>query len=163
MPPPVKKKNMKVLMVCLGNICRSPMAEGILRNKVQGLGMEVMTDSAGTSDYHVGEPPDRRATATMAGHGIDISDLRARRFTSADFQRFDQLFGMDADNLRDMLRMAPDPAAARKARSILDLVPAYPLRSVPDPYYGGEEGFEEVYRMLDQACDAFITTIRGPH
>lgn len=146
----------KILLVCLGNICRSPMAEGILRAKAMERRLPITTDSAGTSDYHVGDAPDPRATAAMQRHGIDISDLRGRQFRADDFRRFDRLYAMDADNLRNMLRLAPDAELARKARLIMDHAPELPERSVPDPYYGGDESFEHVYAMLDTAFDHLL-------
>jgi protein-tyrosine phosphatase len=152
---------MKILMVCLGNICRSPMAEGILRHKVREAQLRVDTDSAGTSHYHVGEAPDHRATKAMQRHGIDISDLRARQFTAADFHHFDILLAMDESNLANMQALAPSPELARKATLIMDLVPGHALRSVPDPYFGGDEGFEQVYHMLSQACDALLKDLHG--
>lgn len=152
---------MKILMVCLGNICRSPMAEGIVRHRAAQAGLNLTTDSAGTSGYHVGEAPDHRATHALHGHGIDISDLRARQFTSADFERFDLIFAMDASNLQDMRELASSEALAAKAKLIMDLVPEHPLRSVPDPYFGGPEGFEQVYRMLDEACIALVQHLQA--
>lgn len=143
-------------MVCLGNICRSPMAEGVLRHLAAERGLAITTDSAGTGDYHVGEPPDRRAQAAMRRRGLDISDLRARQFVAEDFERFDLLLAMDADNLRNMLRLAPTPAHARKARLIMDQAPDHPLREVPDPYFGGDAGFDEVHDMLHSACNSLI-------
>lgn len=147
-------------MVCLGNICRSPMAEGVLRHLATTHGLPVRTDSAGTSHYHVGEAPDHRATATMRRHGINISDLRARQFVAADFHRFDLILAMDESNLATIRALAPEPSLATKARLIMDLVPGHALRSVPDPYYGGEEGFEQVYAMLTDACAALIQELR---
>lgn len=151
---------MKILMVCLGNICRSPMAEGILRHQVRQSNMQVETDSAGTSHYHFGEGPDHRATRAMLRHGIDISDLRARQFTAADFHTFDRILAMDESNLANMIALAPDAAMARKVMLIMDHVPDHALRSVPDPYFGGEEGFEQVYHMLTEACNALIKDIQ---
>lgn len=142
---------MRILLVCLGNICRSPMAEGVLRHLAQGRGIAISTDSAGTGDYHVGEPPDHRARAAMRRQGMSIDDLRARQFTQADFDRFDLLLAMDADNLRHMRRLAPSPEHATKAMLIMDHAPHHPRREVPDPYYGGDEGFDEVLRMLREA------------
>ena len=147
---------MKILMVCLGNICRSPMAEGVLRHLAHERGIEVETDSAGTGDYHVGEAPDRRAQAAMRRNGIDISDLRARQFVATDFDRFDLLLAMDAENLRNMRRLAPSPEHASKAMLIMDHAPHHPLREVPDPYYGGDEGFDEVFRMLKEASNQLL-------
>lgn len=150
---------MKILLVCLGNICRSPMAEGVLRHLAAERGLAIVTDSAGTGDYHVGEPPDRRAQAAMRRREIDISDLRARQFVAEDFERFDLLLAMDADNLRNMRRLALSPVHARKAQLIMDHAPSHPLREVPDPYYGGEAGFDEVYDMLNAACNNLLDGI----
>lgn len=135
------------------------MAEGVLRTMARERGIAISTDSAGTGDYHVGEPPDRRAQAAMRKHGDDISDLRARQFVQADFDRFDILFAMDADNLRNMHRLAPSPEHASKAMLIMDHAPEHPLREVPDPYFGGDEGFDEVYRMLVEACSNLLDGI----
>lgn len=144
---------MKILLVCLGNICRSPMAEGILRHMIAEQGLGWSTDSAGTGDYHVGERPDKRAMKAMKDRGIDISDLRARHLRPSDFEEFDLLLAMDASNLRNMLAIAPSPELAKKARLMMDYAPAHALREVPDPYFGGEEGFVEVYDMLHIACN----------
>ncbi|MCW5897982.1 MAG: low molecular weight phosphotyrosine protein phosphatase [Flavobacteriales bacterium] len=153
---------MKILTVCLGNICRSPMAEGVLRHRARERGITIVTDSAGTGDYHVGEAPDKRAIAAMRRQGIDISDLRARQFSVEDYQRFDLIVTMDASNTRNVLRLAPDQTLARKVKPILDYAPHLPHREVPDPYYGGEEGFDEVYDMLVEACDAVLDEVEGP-
>jgi protein-tyrosine phosphatase len=142
----------RILMVCLGNICRSPMAEGVLRHLVRERGLAVTTDSAGTSGHHRGEAPDRRAVRAMQRHGIDISDLRARQFVVDDLHRFDRILVMDEQNLADILALAPSPELAAKVSLIMDLAPERAGLSVPDPYYGGDEGFEAVYRMLDEAC-----------
>lgn len=151
---------MKVLLVCLGNICRSPMAEGVLRHLARERGIAITTDSAGTGNYHVGEAPDERAQAAMLRTGKDISDLRARQFTAADFDRFDVLLAMDANNLRDMQRMAPSPEHASKARLIMDHAPEHPLRDVPDPYYGSDADFDEVHDMLAVVCNMFLDHAR---
>ena len=150
---------MKILMVCLGNICRSPMAEGILRHKAFERGMSIATDSAGTINNHVGESPDRRAQQCMSGHGIDISDLRARQIRPADFHAFDLLLAMDESNLKGMVRIAPDRELVRKARLLMDFAPDRP-HEVPDPYYVGAEGFEEIYRMLTEACENLLNGLR---
>ena len=147
-------------MVCLGNICRSPMAEGILRDKVQSAGLDIETDSAGTANYHVGEMPDERAVATMRTKGIDISDLRGRQFKAEDFAQFDRIFAMDQNNYSDILALAANTEDAQKVQLMLDRSGGDP-RSVPDPYYGGDEGFEEVHRMLDEACEIFLKEIHG--
>lgn len=151
---------MRILMVCLGNICRSPMAEGVLRHLARERGLSITTDSAGTGDYHVGEAPDHRAQAAMRRQGLDISDLRARQVTPEDFDRFDLLLAMDGDNLRHMLRLAPSPAHAAKARLIMDHAPGHTLREVPDPYFGGEEGFDAVLDMLMEACTNLLNDVR---
>ena len=145
---------MKILTVCLGNICRSPMAEGILRHLAQERGMSITTDSAGTNDYHVGEEPDKRAQVAMRRHGIDIADLRARQFVVEDYHAFDIILAMDASNLANMHRLAPNDELAAKARLVMDHAPGHDLREVPDPYYGGDEGFDQVYHMLVEACNA---------
>lgn len=152
-------RGMRILMVCLGNICRSPMAEGVLRHLAQQEERAIIIDSAGTGDYHIGEPPDPRAQAAMLRNGIDISELRARQFSAADFERFDLLLAMDADNLRNMLRLAPSEAHTRKARLIMDLDPTHKLREVPDPYFGGNEGFDAVYSMLYRACTNLLNDV----
>ncbi|MBX2978971.1 MAG: low molecular weight phosphotyrosine protein phosphatase [Flavobacteriales bacterium] len=150
---------MKIITVCLGNICRSPMAEGILRHLARERGITIRTDSAGTSDYHVGEAPDRRAQAAMKRKGIDIGDLRARQFVAKDLEDFDIILAMDASNLQNMLKLAPNDALAAKAYLIMDHAPAHPLREVPDPYFGGDEGFDAVYHMLMDACNALLDEV----
>ncbi|MCB0767566.1 MAG: low molecular weight phosphotyrosine protein phosphatase [Flavobacteriales bacterium] len=151
---------MKILLVCLGNICRSPMAEGILRDMIGKHGLDWSTDSAGTGDYHVGEQPDKRAMKAMLDHDIDISDLRARQLRASDFDAFDVLLAMDASNLQNMRRLAPSKEHALKARLMMDHAPDHALREVPDPYFGGDEGFEEVYQMLTIACANLIDDVK---
>lgn len=147
---------MKILLVCLGNICRSPMAEGILRHWAKERGISIVTDSAGTSDYHVGEAPDPRAQAAMIRQGMDISDLRARQFRTSDFTEFDVLLAMDASNLANMQALAPDATLAAKARLVMDHAPWRTEREVPDPYFGGDEGFDDVHGMLTDALNALL-------
>ncbi len=151
---------MRILTVCLGNICRSPMAEGVLRHRAHSAGLAIVTDSAGTSRHHVGEAPDPRAQAAMRRQGIDITDLRARQVQAEDFDRFDLLLAMDAANLRDLQRLAPDADRRDKARLMMDFAPAHALREVPDPYYGGDAGFDDVYRMLDEAVTGLLAHLR---
>ena len=151
---------MRILMVCLGNICRSPMAEGILREMVRKEGLDITTDSAGTADYHVGEEPDRRAQAAMRKQGIDISDLCGRQLVPEDFERFDLLLAMDESNLRNMRRIAPSKELAQKAKLLMDYAPQHKLREVPDPYYGGDEGFDEVYAMVTEACRNLLKDVQ---
>jgi protein-tyrosine phosphatase len=149
----------RVLMVCLGNICRSPMAEGILRHKAKEQGLDIETDSAGTSHWHEGEAPDRRAIQNLKERDIDISDLRARPFHHSDFQAFDYIFAMDSSNYEDILQLARDDEERSRVRMIMNLVDGNENVSVPDPYYGGEMQFQRVYDMLDEATDVFLKEI----
>jgi protein-tyrosine phosphatase len=146
---------MRILMVCLGNICRSPLAEGILRHKAEENGLDWEIDSAGTGGWHVGDPPDPRSIKVARQFGIDISAQRARQFKVADFDLFDQIFVMDTGNLRDILRLAPNQEYTKKVALMLDQVYPEKLKSVPDPYYN-DDAFEPVFRMLDKACTAYI-------
>lgn len=151
----------RVLFVCLGNICRSPTAEGVLRRLIEdrGLDGEIVVDSAGTGGWHIGDPPDRRACAEARARGIDISALRGRQVTADDFERFDLLLVMDADNRRALLRLAPDDAARRKVRLLREFDPATVEAGdleVPDPYYGGPDGFARVYDAIDAACRGLL-------
>lgn len=137
-------------MVCLGNICRSPMAEGILRHKAQQGGWQVEVDSAGTGDWHAGEAPDHRALEYMQSQGIDISGLRARQITQQDFYDFDLILTMDAENYTNVLRIKPHDATA-EIIMVMNLSEPGKNIAVPDPYFGGREGFAKVYDMLDKA------------
>ncbi|HEX7687003.1 MAG TPA: low molecular weight protein-tyrosine-phosphatase [Burkholderiaceae bacterium] len=150
----------RVLMVCLGNICRSPTAEAMLRRHVREAGLEALVevDSAGTADYHVGSPPDRRAIAHGEGRGLAMRHLRGRQVERADFDRFDFVFAMDEDNLANLARLRPAGSRARLGL-LLDLAPHAGAREVPDPYYGGAEGFERVLDLVDAACAAFVATL----
>lgn len=147
---------MKILMVCLGNICRSPLAEGILKHKVQQLGLPWTVDSAGTGHWHTGELPDRRSIAVARRYGIDLTDQRARQFRPEDFERFDQIWVMDTQNRRDVLRLAQNDEHRTKVGLILDLTHPGEERSVPDPYYD-DNGFEQVFQMLDTACEKMVS------
>lgn len=142
-----------MLMVCLGNICRSPLAQGILNSKVDS--NKVFVDSAGTAAYHVGEQPDERSIAIAQVNGINISDQSARKFIKEDFHNFDHIFVMDQSNLQDVLNQAENQEQKSKVKLILSLSDGAP-NEVPDPYYGGEEGFELVYNLLDDACDYMV-------
>ncbi|WP_235996494.1 low molecular weight protein-tyrosine-phosphatase [Robertkochia sediminum] len=146
-----------VLMVCLGNICRSPLAEGILKHKAPS--GEVFVDSAGTSNYHIGELPDQRSVATARKYGIDITDQRGRQFKTSDFDAFDLIYAMDQSNYQHLVAMAPDEASRQKVHLILDEVYPGERMDVPDPYYGGDMGFDNVFKMLDQACDRILEKI----
>jgi protein-tyrosine phosphatase len=154
---------MRVLMVCLGNICRSPMAEGILTNAAKENGLSVEVDSAGTGNYHIGEHPDPRAIGTAGKFGVDISKLSARQFTKADFKNFDHIFVMDKSNYDNVISLARTQAEKEKVRLYLSLIPSYPIDEVPDPWFGGPEGFVDVFKMLEKATEAFITEIKSVH
>lgn len=151
----------KVLFVCMGNICRSPTAHGVFRELVRREGLEgqVQIDSAGTHAYHVGNPPDRRAQATAERRGIEISDLRARQVQPEDFERFDYIIAMDADNLADLEAICPAGMEGR-LRLFLDFAPERPEREVPDPYYGGPQGFEQVFDLVEEAARGLLEEIR---
>ncbi len=151
---------MKVLMVCLGNICRSPMAHGILRSKLNLLKLDVEVDSAGTSAYHIGDAPDIRQQETALVKGIDISDLRARQFTVQDFDDFDLIYAMDDSNYNNMASLARDELDHAKLKMILNENNPEQYLSVPDPYYGGSDGFELVYQLLDEACEVIAKKIQ---
>ncbi len=146
---------MKILMVCLGNICRSPLAEGILKHKIKQAGINWQVDSAGTGSWHSGELPDRRSIAIAQKYGIDITTQRARKVRSTDFEEFDLIFAMDTSNYNDLLKWTLDSNEKDKIKLIMQ--EAYPneSRSVPDPYYN-DNGFEEVFAMLELACDNII-------
>lgn len=148
---------MKILMVCLGNICRSPLAEGILRHKSRHLNIEV--DSAGTGAWHSGEAPDKRSVAIAQKYGIDISGQRARLFLAEDFERFDRIYVMDQSNYKNVCRLAPNEQALAKVQLILNEIHPDKNLEVPDPYYGGHDGFEQVYQMLDQSCEQLLRTL----
>lgn len=139
-------------MVCLGNICRSPLAEGILQSKLDPEKYEV--DSAGTGAYHVGNPPDPRSIAIANQFDIDIRSQRARQFHVLDFEKFDYIYAMDLQNYRNIVALAPDTESKNKVQLILEAALGQQSTSVPDPYYGGDDGFLQVYTLLDKACTA---------
>lgn len=147
---------MKVLMVCLGNICRSPMAEGVLRQLAQERGIHLEVDSAGTANYHVGEAPDPRARAAIKRHGGNIEALRGRQVSIHDFERFDIILAMDGSNERDLLRIAPTDTARMKVRRMMAFAADQGTGEVPDPYYGPDSGFDDVHRMLVAACKGLL-------
>lgn len=137
-------------MVCLGNICRSPLAEGILRSKVYS--HKAFIDSAGTGAYHVGKKPDKRSISVASENGIDITNQKARKFTAKDFENFDLIYVMDQSNYRNVVNLARDEEDKLKVKLILNEVFPGEDLDVPDPYYGGDFGFKNVYNMLDEAC-----------
>ncbi len=141
----------KILMVCLGNICRSPLAEGILKSKVDK--NHVYVDSAGTGGWHVGERPDERSVQIADIHQIDITGQRCRRFTVEDFDRFDKIYVMDRSNYRDVMSYARNIDDEQKVEMILNKTHPGSNKDVPDPYYGGSNGFQLVFDMLDEACE----------
>jgi protein-tyrosine phosphatase len=147
-------------MVCLGNICRSPLAEGILRHKAEQANLNITIDSAGTSNYHIGEHPDKRTILNAKQHQIDVSKLCARQFTSDDFDDFDHIFVMDSSNYADVISLARNERDKRKVEMILNRVYPNSNMSVPDPYFGGEQGFENVYILLDKACDVIVSSLK---
>ena len=140
-------------MVCLGNICRSPLAEGVLQEKLNRKGLDIKVDSAGTGGWHVGQGPDLRAIAIANKYGVDISNQKARQFSSTDFEEFDIIYAMDGSNLSDIVSLAKSSEDIEKVRLILDELNIGNNNYVPDPYYGGDEGFEKVYQLLDAACE----------
>ncbi|WP_008311908.1 low molecular weight protein-tyrosine-phosphatase [Leptolyngbya sp. PCC 6406] len=146
----------KLLFVCLGNICRSPSAENIMSHLLRQRQLDhVECDSAGTSSYHIGSPPDRRMAAAAQQQGITLVG-QARQFQAADFERFDWILAMDDDNYRDILRLDPDGRYGYKVRKICEFCRHHPDTEVPDPYYGGTEGFRYVIDLLMDACGGFL-------
>ena len=150
---------MRLLFVCLGNICRSPLAEGIMRKKIAERNLNIVVDSAGTSDYHIGENPDERAVATAKKFGVDISKLRGRQFTFQDFDDFDRIYAMDHSNYKNITMLA---------RTIEDKEKVYFFNGdrksgidVPDPWYGDIEGFIPVFHLLDKTCNRILDELKG--
>ncbi len=148
---------MKILMVCLGNICRSPLAEGILSLKGKHLNLKV--DSAGTAAYHIGKQPDIRSIEIANKYTIDLNQQRARQFSRADFDKFDIIYAMDTNNYAHLISLASTETERNKIRMILNEINPNAYHSVPDPYYGGKNGFQDVYNMLEKACDKIIQDI----
>lgn len=154
----------KVLFVCMGNICRSPTAEGVFRQVVEQAGLrgQIEIDSAGTHDYHVDEEPDRRAQAAARRRGVDLSRLRGRQATSLDFEHFDYVLAMDRENLAHLQSICPH-GREPKLRLFLEFAPQRPEREVPDPYFGGEGGFERVLDMVEEASHGLLAHLRTQH
>lgn len=154
----------RVLFVCLGNICRSPTAEAVFRECVRRAGLEahVDIDSAGTHAYHVGEPPDRRAQTAAARRGIDMSALRGRRAVEQDIHTFDYVLAMDRENYENLLSICPE-GLEHKVQLLMAYAPQRPEQEVPDPYYGGPGGFDRVLDMVEEAAEGLLQTLRDKH
>ncbi|MFT4152519.1 low molecular weight protein-tyrosine-phosphatase [Parafilimonas sp.] len=147
---------MKILMVCLGNICRSPLAEGIMQDKANKAGLNWQVDSAGTANYHVGEPPHRLSQKVAKLNGVDISHQCCRQFVKEDMLRFDKIYAMDKDIYNDIKRISRDVWNPSKADLLMNEIHPGKNIDVPDPWYGTEQNYHEVYAMIDKACDAII-------
>lgn len=148
-------------MVCLGNICRSPLAEGILQSKLPK--DKFIVDSAGTGNWHAGEQPDKRSILTAKNRGLDISCQKARQVRQSDFTDFDHIYVMDSSNLRDVTKLAPNDTSRSKVKLMMDEIFPGQKIDVPDPYYGGPEGFDKVYDMLDEACERVAQKLIKEH
>ncbi|MBA4092346.1 MAG: phosphotyrosine protein phosphatase [Sphingobium sp.] len=148
-----------VLFVCLGNICRSPLAEAALRAAAEKAGMDMVVDSAGAGDWHVGSPPDPRAQAVALRHGINISGYAGRQVSAADFRRFTHIFALDADNLKNLRRIRPSDGTA-DLRLLMDMVPGREGTGVVDPYYGDEAGFDQTWDDVTRAAGAIVAQAR---
>ncbi len=153
-----------VLFVCMGNICRSPTAEGVFRARVRAAGLErhIRIDSAGTHDYHVGRPPDARAREAASHRGYDLDELRARQVSAADFADFDLVLAMDRDNLASLRRRCP-AEHQHKLRLFLSFSRRFPNLEVPDPYYGGRQGFQQVLDMVEDAAAGLLDELTRLH
>jgi protein-tyrosine phosphatase len=156
--------HMRILFICMGNICRSPTAEGVFRHVMatQAPQLQIEIDSAGTHDYHVGAPPDRRSIAAAKRRGIDLSALRARMVATEDFSHYDLILAMDEENLSELKRRAP-PAHHERIRLMMEFAPQAASRTVPDPYYGGAQGFEEVLDLLEEAASGLMQELLARH
>jgi protein-tyrosine phosphatase len=142
----------KILMVCLGNICRSPLAEGIMLKLISENNINMRVDSAGTSDYHIDEAPDKRTITNAAKHDVDLKPLRARQFKASDFEKFDKIYVMDNSNMANVLALATTEEQKAKVDLLLNASNPGMNLEVPDPYFGGEQGFEDVFQMVYKAC-----------
>ena len=153
----------RILMVCLGNICRSPLADGLLLRKIKAQNLDAIVDSAGTANYHIGKAPDVRMINTAAKHNTPLDFLRARQFTSQDFDKFDHILVMDHSNYSNVLALAQTEADQKKVTFFLDYLYPNQQAEVPDPYYGSLEDFEAVYQLVDKATDALIQKLFHEH
>lgn len=152
-------KEKKILMVCLGNICRSPLAEGILADKCKHL--PIVVDSAGTSAYHVGQAPDQRSQHIASVNNINIGEQRARKLMSSDLESFDLIYAMDSSNYTNILKLAKNEKHKHKVRLILNESNPEQNQNVPDPYFGGDQGFKHVFDLLNSACEAIKTQLEN--
>ena len=148
-------------MVCLGNICRSPMADGLLRRKVKEQNLNVLVDSAGTANYHIGSPPDHRMIETAKSRGTNIQNLSARQFSKKDFQDFDLIYVMDESNLSNVIKLTTNSTVQQKVKLILEELYPNESKRVPDPYYGSMKDFMDVYNLLDKVTDVIIEKIKN--
>ncbi|MBT5098908.1 MAG: low molecular weight phosphotyrosine protein phosphatase [Polaribacter sp.] len=149
----------KIFMVCLGNICRSPIAEGVLQSKVNS--DLVFVDSAGTAAYHVGNAPDKRSIYIASKYNVNLKNQKARKFTVSDFESFDTIYAMDESNYQNIIKLAKNNSHISKVKLILNEVNPLSNQSVPDPYYGGTQGFEKVYMMLQEACSIIAEKLQN--
>jgi len=152
---------MKILMVCLGNICRSPMADGLMQKKINENQLNASVDSAGTIGIHAGDSPDSRMMQTSKSFGVSIEHLRARQFIQNDFEQFDIIFAMDKSNLSNILKLAKSEKDKQKVHLILNMSHIGKNLEVPDPYFGGEQGFIDVYNLLDEATDSILEKLKN--
>lgn len=151
---------MKVLMVCLGNICRSPLAAAILNKKAKDLHLNIICDSAGTGSWHIGDQADRRSIEVAGQNGIDLTYHRARQVSRSDFDLFDVIYAMDSGNYEDLIYLAKSEKEKQKVKLILDEVFPGMNKPVPDPYYGGQDAFKAIFDLLDQACNQIVKKLK---
>lgn len=151
----------RILMVCLGNICRSPLAEGIMRKNIDAAGLNAMVDSSGTAHFHIGQSPDPRSIESGQKHGIDITALRGRQFGVEDYDKFDLIYVMDNSNYKNVLSLARGEDDKAKVELLLNVSNPDQFLDVPDPYFGGEQGFENVYQMINEACAKIAENLKN--